>query len=111
MIRQKGFTVIEAVLILVAIGILTGVGYIVYQKRIVASNNPTSPQTLERLKNEDSYYQAQVYVSASDEERAKSADSSPSLKKVTDDSQLCGAGTYQVIDDNGNVVGCVHGGE
>lgn len=111
--KQKGFTVIEFVLIIAAVAVLAGVGYIVVQKRggITAKKYSTSPETIERLKNEDSYYQTEAHILSSPEETRKSADNTPNFRKVEDDNVLCGAGNYQVLDDNGNVISCVHGGE
>lgn len=111
--RQRGFTVIEFVLIVVALAILTGVGYVVVQKRggLTAKKYSTNPETIERLRNEDSYYQTEVHTLSSPEETKRSADSTPNFRKVEDEKKLCGAGNYQVLDDNGNVVSCVHGGE
>lgn len=109
--KQRGFTIIEAVLILVAVGILTGVGYVVYQKRFNPNVSSVSPQAIKELDKQDSYYQTEAVTTESSASRRQAADSSPDLKKVTGENELCGKDNYQVIDNSGNPVGCVHGSE
>lgn len=108
MIKQRGFTVVEFILIIVAIAVLAGVGYFVYQKKF--NNSPTSARKLQELQDKDPYFREPPYYSASDEQREASANASSSLQ-ASAEGQVCGEHAYQVLDDSGNIVGCVHGGE
>lgn len=56
--NKSGFTVVEAILIIVAIGVLVGVGYVVYERRTAQApatlNNTKDAQATEKSLHKES---------------------------------------------------------
>ncbi len=109
MIKQRGFTVIEVALVVVVIAILTGVGYIVYQRR-TDNNKDNVAQAIEKANNDDSYYKMEPTKQSSPSELEKINDSDPGLKKVKSPDSPCGVDNYEILNENGQVIACTHGG-
>lgn len=108
--KQRGFTVVEFILIVVAIAILAGVGYFVYQKR-VNNKYSTSPEAIEQLNKEDPYYQMEPSPARPRAEVEAENNANPYLRKETTDTG-CGQGSYEIIGQDGSAIGCsVAGGE